>query len=83
MARTTVTIVFELDQASDCPSGSARLPDGTSRDFHGWLGLTEALNALARADGTEPVASDGLGPSGPQESPSRALDNPRARRKEA
>lgn len=83
MARTSITIVLELDHASDCPSGSARLPDGTACDFHGWLGLTEALDSLTRADGPEPFASHGLGPSGSQESPSRAHDNPRARRKEA
>jgi hypothetical protein len=50
MADTSITIDLELqlDEAADCPSGSARLPDGTSRDFHGWLGLAEAIGALAR-----------------------------------
>ena len=48
MARTSLTIVLELDEATDTPSGSARLPNGTSRDFHGWLGLTEAIDSLAR-----------------------------------
>jgi hypothetical protein len=47
----SITIVFELDETSDRPCGSAHLPDGTSREFHGWLGLAEAVDALARADG--------------------------------
>jgi hypothetical protein len=45
-----ITIVFELDETSDRPCGSAHLPDGTSREFYGWLGLAEAVDALARAD---------------------------------
>ena len=48
MARTSITIVLELDETTDSPSGSARLPDGTAREFHGWLGLTEAIDSLAR-----------------------------------
>ena len=71
MARTTTTIVLELDQTTDCPSGSARLTDGTSRDFHGWLGLAEAIDVLAQTPvgatptgvnpaeaGEEPVEAD-------------------------
>ena len=46
MARTSITIVLELDETADCPAGSARLPDGPSREFHGWLGLTEAIDSL-------------------------------------
>jgi hypothetical protein len=48
MARTSITIVLELDEATDRPSGCARLPDGTAREFHGWIGLTEAIDSLAR-----------------------------------
>lgn len=48
MATTTLTIVVELDNTEDCPAGSARLPGGPSREFHGWLGLTEAIDSLAR-----------------------------------
>lgn len=48
MARTSITIVLELDEAMDSPSGSARLPGGTTREFHGWLGLTEAIDSLVR-----------------------------------
>ena len=33
------------------PAGSARRPDGPPRQFHGWLGLAEALDTLARALG--------------------------------
>ncbi len=47
-ARTSITIVVDLDEATDTPSGSARLPDGTAREFHGWIGLAEAIDALAR-----------------------------------
>ena len=45
MAYTTLTIVLELEAAVDSPTGTARLPDGTSRTFHGWLGLAEAIDA--------------------------------------
>ena len=48
MARTSITIVLELDETTDHPAGTARLADGTSRDFHGWLGLAEAIDVLAR-----------------------------------
>jgi len=59
MARTTITIVLELDESTDCPSGSARLQDGTAREFHGWLGLAAALDSLARTPGSAvPVAGD-------------------------
>jgi hypothetical protein len=59
MGRTTITIVLELDESTDCPSGSARLQDGTAREFHGWLGLAAALDSLARPPGSAvPVAGD-------------------------
>ena len=59
MPQTTVTIVLELDQSADCPSGRARLRDGTTREFHGWLGLAAALDSLARTPGSAvPVAGD-------------------------
>ena len=48
MARTSLTIVLELDEATDSPSGIARGPDGTAREFHGWLGLAEAIDSFAR-----------------------------------
>ena len=48
MARPSITIVLELDETTDSPSGSARLPDGTTREFHGWLGLAEAIDVLGR-----------------------------------
>lgn len=52
MARTSITIILELDQALDetvtSPAGSARLPDGPGRRFMGWLGLAEAIDTLAR-----------------------------------
>ena len=49
MTRTTITIDLELDETTDCPSGSLHLPDGATREFHGWLGLAAALGSLARA----------------------------------
>lgn len=50
MARTGITIVLELDDSADTPVGTARLPDGTCRPFHGWLGLAEAIDSLAGLD---------------------------------
>jgi hypothetical protein len=56
MARTSITIVLELDPAAEVPAGSARLPGQAPRRFHGWLGLAEAIDALtgmsARGDAT-------------------------------
>jgi hypothetical protein len=49
MARTSITIVLELDE-TDSPVGSACLPDGTRRTFHGWLALSEAIDSLAGTD---------------------------------
>jgi hypothetical protein len=57
MARRSITIVLELDEATDSPSGCARLPDGTTRDFHGWLGLAEVIDALGRPP-TDVIAAD-------------------------
>lgn len=48
VARRTITIVLELDEATGTPAGHARVPGGPSREFHGWIGLTEAIDALAR-----------------------------------
>jgi len=53
MAHRSITIVLELDEAADSPSGSARLPDGTTRDFHGWLGLADVITALGRPPESE------------------------------
>jgi hypothetical protein len=49
MPSTSITIVLELDETTDVPAGSARLPGGPSREFHGWLGLTEAIDSLSRS----------------------------------
>ena len=57
MRHTTVTIVLELDEWTDCPSGSVRLPGGTAREFHGWLALAAALDSLVRTPASSvPVA---------------------------
>jgi hypothetical protein len=52
MAGTSITIVLELDEVTDSPSGYARLPDGMAREFHGWLGLAQAIDSLARTAAT-------------------------------
>ena len=52
MPRKRITIVLELDQADDSPSGRARLADGTARRFYGWIGLGEAIDSLARTAAT-------------------------------
>lgn len=60
MARKSITIVMEFDETEDSPTGRACLPDGTTREFHGWLGLAEAIDALARQSTSEasiPTAS--------------------------
>ena len=48
METTHTTIVLEIDEMADCPSGRAHLQGGPSREFHGWLGLTEVIDVLAR-----------------------------------
>ena len=80
MARTSITIVLELDETSDHPAGSARLPDGPPRRFHGWLGLAEALDTLARALGprrprrTQRHLEDGQPPDPDAEPPDPDLE---------
>ena len=56
MARMCITIVLELDDETESPAGRAALADGTSRDFHGWLGLTEAIDALVRTNAGSTLA---------------------------
>ena len=64
MAHTTITIVLELDESTDCPSGRARLQDGTAREFHGWLGLAATLDSLARTPGSAvPASGDSPAPN--------------------
>ena len=50
MARTQIAIDLELDETGDFLVGSARLPDGTSRAFEGWLELAQAIDALAASN---------------------------------
>jgi hypothetical protein len=66
MARTSITIDLEFDETVDSPLGIARLPDGTSRTFHGWLALAEAIDALATL-----AATDGA-PASPAASPAHS-----------
>jgi hypothetical protein len=54
MARTSITVDLDFDETIDSPSGTARLADGTSRTFHGWLALAEAIGAFA----TRPAPDD-------------------------
>lgn len=65
MARRSLTIVLELDEIEDCPAGRARLPGGPPREFHGWLGLTEAIDALARTWVTDTPADTSNGKETP------------------
>jgi hypothetical protein len=63
MTRTSITIDIDLDDQADTPAGSASLPNGTSRAFHGWLGLVEAVDALVviSARGVRRSTGDGPG----------------------
>jgi hypothetical protein len=47
MTTTSIVVVLELDLSADCPSGSAAVSGREPREFHGWLGLAAAINALA------------------------------------
>jgi hypothetical protein len=60
MGNAAVTIVLELDESADCPSGTATGPGGAAREFHGWLGLAEAIAALTHLAAREPGADHGL-----------------------
>jgi hypothetical protein len=42
----TIEIVLDLEESLDHPRGTAALPDGTPRPFHGWLGLAAAIESL-------------------------------------
>jgi hypothetical protein len=48
MSNATIVIVLDLDEPADCPHGTATAAGGESRDFHGWLGLAAAIEALTR-----------------------------------
>jgi len=48
MSITTIEIVLELD-AADHPLGTAAVPGGEPRSFHGWLGLVTTIAALTRS----------------------------------
>jgi hypothetical protein len=54
MGNAAVTIVLELDESADCPSGTATVAGGAAREFHGWLGLAEAIAALTHLAAREP-----------------------------
>jgi hypothetical protein len=62
MARTSITIVLEVDGSLDRPCGIARLRDGTRRSFEGWLGLADAIDSLAAIE-----AHDDAGPARPSD----------------
>ncbi len=65
MARTSITIVLELDDTADVPVGQVRLQDGTERSFHGWLGLSGMIDALIGSDAPSDTAPPDA-PSGRQ-----------------
>jgi hypothetical protein len=45
----TPVIQIELRLDGSMPAGVATGPDGTARDFTGWVGLMSAVDALAAA----------------------------------
>jgi hypothetical protein len=51
MRPTTIRVVIELDPAAEPISGMLTQHDGRTTAFHGWLALTEALEA-SRHDGS-------------------------------
>ena len=51
MSIKRIAILLELDGLAEHPAGRASLPNGTARTFHGWLGLAEAIDALAALAG--------------------------------
>ncbi len=42
-----IVIALELDDAADCPRGTATAEGRAPRQFHGWLRLAAAITALA------------------------------------
>jgi hypothetical protein len=50
MRPSTLQLLIELDPAVEPISGTLRQqPDGASTPFHGWLQLTETVEAIRRA----------------------------------
>jgi hypothetical protein len=49
MPPTTIRVVIELDPAAEPISGMLTQDDGQTMAFHGWLALTEALEASRHA----------------------------------
>jgi len=50
MPTTTIVIVLELDGLADCPSGHASVAGSEPQEFHGWLGLATAIDALTQVE---------------------------------
>jgi hypothetical protein len=61
MARTQIAIDLELDETADCPVGTARLSNGTSRAFHGWLELAQVIDAFTAGNSPSDATSPGDG----------------------
>jgi hypothetical protein len=59
MSTATIVIVLELGEPLDHPRGTAGLPDGEPRPFHGWLGLTAAIESLTEAVQAAPATQTG------------------------
>ena len=62
MTITTIHVVLELDDTTDCPSGTATAHGGEPRAFHGWLGLAAAIDALTRARDNRTSLTEGETP---------------------
>lgn len=49
MDGTTIAVELELQVGGDCLTGSVGQPDGSRRQYTGWLGLIAAITALVDA----------------------------------
>jgi hypothetical protein len=49
MSASTIRLVIELDPTVEPITGTPERPGGLVKHFHGWLALTEAVEASRRA----------------------------------
>jgi hypothetical protein len=58
VSTTTIVLVLDLDGVLDQPRGTAAA-NGSTREFHGWLGLASVIETLAnQTAGAKPPAAD-------------------------
>jgi len=60
MGTATIVIVLDLDEAADCPRGTASA-NGATHPFHGWLAFAAAIEALThpKPGATAPGSDEG------------------------